>query len=83
MTVGDIATIVGLLVACLVALILVLVARREADTQRAQASADVASIKDEARSLLADAQRREAWVADREHELAAEQRALTDRKSVV
>jgi ribonuclease Y len=82
-TVGDIATIVGLLAACLVALILVLVARREADTQRAQASADVASIKDEARSLLADAQRREARVADREHEFAAEQRALTDRERAV
>ncbi|HZL03433.1 MAG TPA: ribonuclease Y [Cellulomonas sp.] len=77
------ATIVGLLVACLVALLLVLVARREADTQRAQAAADVASIKDEARSLLADAQRREARAADREDELAAEQRALTDRERTV
>ena len=83
MTVGDMATIVGLLVACLVALLLVLVARREADTQRAQAAADVASIKDEARSLLADAQRREARAADREDELAAEQRALTDRERTV
>jgi len=82
-TVGDMATIVGLLVACLVALLLVLVARREADTQRAQAAADVASIKDEARSLLADAQRREARAADREDELAAEQRALTDRERTV
>jgi ribonucrease Y len=79
-TVGDLATIVGLLVACLVALLLVLVARREADTQRAQASADVASIKDEARSLLADAERRESRVADREDELTAEQRTLTDRE---
>jgi ribonuclease Y len=79
-TVGDIATIVGLLAACLVALLLVLVARREADTQRAQAAGDVASIKDEARSLLADAQRRESRVTDREDELAAEQRVLTDRE---
>jgi ribonuclease Y len=82
-TVGDIATIVGLLAACLVALLLVLVARREADTQRAQAAADVASIKDEARSLLADAQRRESRVTDREDELAAEQRVLTDRERAV
>ncbi|MGV8976489.1 MAG: ribonuclease Y [Cellulomonas sp.] len=83
MTVGDIATIVGLLAACLVALLLVLVARREADTQRAQASADVASIKDEARSFLADAQRRESRAAAREDELDAEQRAMTDRERVL
>ena len=83
MTVGDIATIVGLLVACLVALLLVLVARREADTQRAQASADVGSIKDEARSLLADAQRRETRAAAREDEHGAEQRVLTDRERAV
>ncbi|HEX5333323.1 MAG TPA: ribonuclease Y [Cellulomonas sp.] len=83
MTVGDIATIVGLLVACLVALLLVLVARREADTQRARASADVASIKDEARSLLADAQRRESRAAAREDELLAEQRVLADRERAV
>ena len=83
MTVGDIATIVGLLVACLVALLLVLVARREADTQRAQASADVASIKDEARSFLADAQRRETRAAAREDELVAEQRAVAERERAV
>jgi ribonuclease Y len=76
--VGDIGTIVGLLAACLVALLLVLVARREADAQRVQAAADVASIKDEARSLLSDVQRREARVADREHELAAEQHVASD-----
>ncbi|PVU81651.1 ribonuclease Y [Cellulomonas sp. WB94] len=83
MTVGDIATIVGLLVACLVALLLVLVARREADAQRARAADDVASIKDEARSLLTDAQRREARAAAREDELSAEQHVLTDRERAV
>ena len=48
MDAGAIATIVGLLGACLVALVLVLVARREAGVQRARAEHDVASIKDEA-----------------------------------
>ena len=75
---GDIGIIVGLLAVCLVALMLVLVARREADAQRRQATADVASIKDEARSLLADAKRREERLADRERDVAADQRALAD-----
>ena len=44
--------IVGLLGACLVALVLVLVARREAGMQRTRAERDVASIKDEARAML-------------------------------
>ena len=60
---GEIATIVGLLGACLVALILVLVARREAGAQREQAEKDVAEIKDEARallSMLSEEQRKEA-----------------------
>jgi ribonuclease Y len=81
--IGDIGTIVGLLAACLVALLLVMVARREADAQRAQAVADVVSIKDEARSLLSDAQRREERVTDRERELAAEQRAVSDLERTV
>ena len=83
MKVGDFGTIIGLLSACLVALLLVLVARREADAQRVQAATDVASIKDEARSLLADAERREARVADRERELAGEQRAASELERAV
>ncbi|GCE76861.1 ribonuclease Y [Cellulomonas biazotea] len=80
---GPIATVIGLLGACLVALILVLVARREAGAQRARAEQDVASIKDQARALLADAERREQRVAEREQALAAD-RALVeelDRKA--
>ncbi|WP_233549557.1 ribonuclease Y [Cellulomonas rhizosphaerae] len=69
---GSLLVVVGLLGACLVALILVLVARREASAQRAQATADVATIKDDARALLADAQRREARLAERETTVAAE-----------
>ncbi|MCM0639139.1 ribonuclease Y [Cellulomonas wangsupingiae] len=72
------ATVVGLLGACLVALILVLTARREADQHRRRASEDVARIRDEARAMLADAERRERRVADRERELAAERAATAD-----
>jgi len=72
---GSLLVVVALLGACLVALLLVLVARREASAQRAQAAQDVASIKDEARTLLADAQRREQRVVERE---AALERDRTD-----
>ncbi|MBO3087495.1 ribonuclease Y [Cellulomonas dongxiuzhuiae] len=74
---GAIVTVVGLLGACLVALILVLTARREADLHRRGASEDVAQIRDDARAMLADAERRERRVADRERELANERGELT------
>ncbi|WP_426595316.1 ribonuclease Y [Cellulomonas sp. McL0617] len=69
---SALATVVGLLGACLVALVLVLVARREAGLQRDRAADDVAAIKDEARALLADAERRDRRVTEREQVLAAE-----------
>ena len=52
---GDIAIVLVLLLACLVALLLVMLARREADAVRKQATADVATIKTEARALLSSA----------------------------
>jgi ribonuclease Y len=75
---GVLGTVVGLLGACLVALILVLVARREAAAQRAKAEQDVAAIKDEARTLLADVQRREARLAEREQSVAADQSLVAE-----
>lgn len=75
----DLAVVIGLLVACLVALILVLVARREADALRRQAAQDVESIRDEARTALADAKRREARAVEREEQAAAAERAATER----
>ena len=71
---GDAAVIIALLAACLVALILVLLARREAEATRRQAHEDTDAIKSEARAMLADAQRREEHVARREQEVAAEWR---------
>lgn len=75
---GVIGTVIGLLGACLVALILVLVARREANLQRAKAETDVAAIKDEARALLADVQRREGRLAEREQAVAADQAQVAE-----
>ncbi|MFS0701981.1 ribonuclease Y [Cellulomonas sp. 179-A 4D5 NHS] len=75
---GELGLVVALLGACLVALILVLVARREAAEQRRQAKADVASIRDDARALLADAERREARLVERERAVAADQKAVAE-----
>ncbi|MCL3860168.1 ribonuclease Y [Actinotalea sp. K2] len=76
---GEALTILVLLLACLVALLLVLLARREADVQRRQAVEDVASIKAEARSALQDVERREHRVAEREREIAVERRESRER----
>ncbi|ADG74445.1 metal dependent phosphohydrolase [Cellulomonas flavigena DSM 20109] len=73
-----IGTVVGLLGACLVALVLVLTARREADQHRRRATEDVAQIRDDARAMLADAERRERRVADRERALADQRSELAD-----
>ena len=78
MDAGAIATIVGLLGACLVALVLVLVARREAGVLRARAEHDVASIKDEARAMLADVERRERRLTEREQQVAADRSELDE-----
>ncbi len=75
---SDAAIIVALLLACLVALILVLLARREASATRAQALDDAAAIKSEARSSIDEVRRREERVAEREAELKSERRGLRD-----
>lgn len=80
---GELGLVVALLGACLVALILVLVARREADVQRAQAKSDVTSIRDDARAMLADAERREARLAERERAVADEQRVVAEAQRAV
>ena len=69
---ADAATVLVLLLACLVALVLVFLARREAEAARRQANHDVESIRDEARGLLADAQRRVDRAVEREVETRQE-----------
>ena len=76
---SEYGVVVALLLVCLVALILVSIARREAAEQRSRAEADVAEIKDEARSLLADARRRVEEVTTREHALRAAEREVAER----
>ena len=73
---GNTAVFFVLLLACLVALVLVLLARREASATRNQAVQDAASTKLEARSMLSDAQRREERLMEREKEVAAERREV-------
>jgi len=73
---APVLTIIGLLGACLVALLLVQLARREADAVRRRATEDVATIKEEARSKLADAERREQRLAEREQALAQDRGEL-------
>ncbi len=76
---SEYGVIVALLLVCLVALILVSIARREAAEQRSRAEADVAEIKNEARSLLVDARRHMDEVAARERALRASEVEVADR----
>jgi ribonuclease Y len=75
---GEAAIVIVLLLACLVALVLVLLARREAAATRLHAGEDAASIKAEARTMLADVHSREERVAAREEELRTERRAVRE-----
>ncbi|MBU4337738.1 MAG: ribonuclease Y [Actinobacteria bacterium] len=68
---GSFGIIVTLLAVSLVALLLVQVARREAGAIRAQATADVEHIRADARAELAEVERRELRLGDREAAVAA------------
>lgn len=73
MELGQIAIVVGLLLACLVALLLVQLARREAAARREQATQDVAAIRADAHAASLELERREARLAARERALADDQ----------
>jgi len=72
---GQVAIVVGLLLACLVALLLVELARRESAAQREQAAKDVSGIREAARAAAAEVERRE-------ERLAARERAFADDRAV-
>jgi len=76
--VSQIALIVGLLSACLVALLLVLLARRESGALRDRATRDVAGIRDDARAAAAEVGRREEQLTTRERAFAADRTAAAD-----
>lgn len=78
MELSQIAIVVGLLLACLVALLLVQLARRDAAALRAQATADVASIRQDARTAAADIERRQDLLAARESAFAVDRAAAAD-----
>lgn len=69
-------TVIGLLGACLVALLLVQLARREADEVRRRAEQDVAALRAEARAKAADVERREQRVVEREQALVQDRGEL-------
>ena len=69
------AVILLLLGASLVSLLLVFFARREAQAARSAANAEAESLREDARAMLAEAQRREERVALREKDSSADQRA--------
>ena len=69
---GAVGTVVVLLGACLFALLLVVIARREAGAVRARAEEDARAIREQARDSLAEIERRELRVTDREAHLAAD-----------
>lgn len=75
---GSIAIVVGLLGACLVALLLVWVARREAEAARRRSREDVAEIREETRTQQAEVTRRAARLDEREEQLAARERESQD-----
>jgi ribonuclease Y len=69
---GEAATILTLLIACLVALVLVMLARREATVARAKAADDIARQRAEVAAAQAALRDREARIVDREQEARAE-----------
>ncbi|WP_084100360.1 ribonuclease Y [Demequina sp. NBRC 110051] len=81
---------VATLALLLVSLLLVFYARREAEAIRRSVAAETQGTREEARDLVSEAQRREERVAQREKDLAADQRAaqtyarsLEERAAVV
>ena len=75
---GEVAVVVVLLVASVVALLLVWVARRESTMQREQATRDVAGIQANARVALAEVDRREARLTEREDAFSVERAVAAD-----
>ncbi|MGV8965407.1 MAG: ribonuclease Y [Cellulomonas sp.] len=73
MDLGQIAIVVGLLLACLVALLLVQLARKEATARREQATKDVAVIREDAHAAALEIEKRETRLAGRERALAEDQ----------
>lgn len=80
---GEVAVIVALLLTCLVALVLVLLARREAAATRKRADEDATEVREEAAALRAEARERLAAASEREQATEAREREVrADRREV-
>lgn len=73
MDLGQMAIVVGLLLACLVALLLVQLARKEASARREQATKDVAAIREDAHAAVLEVEKREVRLAARERAVGEDQ----------
>ena len=78
---GEVGTVLALLLASLIALVLVMLARREADAARRQAEHDVEQIREETRQAAAEVERREARTTEREAETRAERHEAKTMRS--
>ncbi|MCL2464822.1 MAG: Rnase Y domain-containing protein, partial [Micrococcales bacterium] len=74
---ATVLVVIGLLVACAVALALVRTARHEAEGVRRQANEDAATLREEAQAKIADSERREQRLMEREEVLAERERSLS------
>lgn len=70
--------VIMLLAACLVALLLVQFARKEAEAEREAARRESTILREEAKEIVANAHRRESRIEDREKEMAVDQRVATE-----
>jgi len=81
--VGESLVIVALLLACLIALLLILIARRDANEVRRRSAEEVAEARQDIHRQIADADARLARVAEREVELAQRETELTQRQGEI
>jgi len=81
--VGESLVIVALLLACLIALLLILIARRDANEVRRRSAEEAAEARQDIQRQIADADARLARVAEREVELAQRETELTQRQGEI
>ncbi|HLS04035.1 MAG TPA: ribonuclease Y [Actinomycetales bacterium] len=80
---GESLVIVALLLACLIALLLILIARRDANEVRRRSAEEAAEARQDIQRQIADADARLARVAEREVELAQRETELTQRQGEI
>ena len=76
---GESLVIIALLLACLIALLLILVARRDANEVRRRSAEEAAQVREEAQKQRSDAEQRSAQVTRLEERFEADQEAARER----